>query len=264
MLTGSVRVGNLTVVTLKVKQVVFEDLNMPVLGLTSRRAVLNCSELGLTYLSGEVDGRAVDLESLREVVGRKSFVVTDGVMFSTKLSSTEARFVGLTVLGEYVGGDEPYMPVIILGRDIALSSGYSLEAPKTYKELADKVMELKTGRMDAKNFSIIKPASYQLDRASKKYQYSPRLLINSSMVSGENVTFYSIYYRVVLRISTLGEYVVEATGDVDISRVVLHLWFGQAIGGMYCHLIITGNVHAVYLEVEDFVVKDLLISLISS
>jgi ferredoxin-type protein NapH len=264
MLTGSVRVGNLTVVTLKVKQVVFEDLNMPVLGLTSRRAVLNCSELGLTYLSGEVDGRAVDLESLREVVGRKSFVVTDGVMFSTKLSSTEARFVGLTVLGEYVGGDEPYMPVIILGRDIALSSGYSLEAPKTYKELTNKVMELKTGRMDAKNFSIIKPASYQLDRASKKYQYSPRLLINSSMVSGENVTFYSIYYRVVLRIYTLGEYVVEATGDVDISRVVLHLWFGQAIGGMYCHLIITGNVHAVYLEVEDFVVKDLLISLISS
>ena len=97
-------------------------------------------------------------------------MITDGVMFSTKISSTEAKFAGLTILGEYVEGEEPYLPVIILGKDIALSNGYSLDAPKTYRELVNKVIELKAGKMDAKNFSIIKPAGYQLDRASKMYQ----------------------------------------------------------------------------------------------
>jgi hypothetical protein len=189
-------------------------------------------------------------------------------MFSTKISSTEAKFAELTILGEYVGGEEPYVPVIILGKDIALSNGYSLDAPKTYRELVNKVMELKAGKMDAKNFSIIKPAGYQLDRASKMYQYSLRLLLNSSMVSGENMTLYSIYYRVVFRISPylryFGEYVVEATGDVNIGKAVFHFWFGWTIGSIYCHPIITGNVHVVYLEVEDFAMRNLLLSSISS
>jgi hypothetical protein len=153
--------------------------------------------------------------------------------------------------------------MIIIGKDIILWGGYTLEAPKTYRELIDKVMELNSSYIDAKNFSIIKPSKYKLDRISKKYQYVEESLLNSSRLLGRNITVYSIYYRVGFRIARLGEYIVEATGDVSVREVVPHFRAGWEVGTLYCHPITYSEIHSIYFELDECVFENLVVSFTS-
>ncbi|MEM2373296.1 MAG: 4Fe-4S binding protein [Thermoproteota archaeon] len=261
-LGGDIKFGNITLTILKVGKITVEDLNIVNLGFTSRRASLNESEIYLTHLTGEVGGATINLEDLKEQVQRLA-IIENGVMIFTKLKCREAEFDDLSLIGEYIRGEEPYIPLIITAKDVKLSERYSLDSPKTYRELENKVMELISGKIETKNFSIIKPVNYHLERTLKKYQYSEKLLLNSSRILGENMTVYSIYYRVTLRIFTylryFGEYTVEATGDLDVKRIIFHFWTGWEIGHI-CHTINYAEVHAVYFRLDKCFINNLTLN----
>ncbi|MEM3742725.1 MAG: 4Fe-4S binding protein [Nitrososphaerota archaeon] len=256
-----VTIGNLTTTFLKARRAVAENIEITNLGLTSRIAVLNDTEAYLTYLIGEVGRAPVDLEGFKNRVGQKNITVENGVIMFMKLTCREAEFYDLLIIGEYVGGEEPYIPLVITGREVMLSGGYYLDTPKTYRELINKVLELTSGRIEVRNFSLVKPMNYHLDKELKKYQYSRKLLLNSSRIIGEDMTTFSIYYKVVFRVSrymwNLKEFTVEATGETDIRKVVFHFWIGFEIGRI-CHLITSTEVHIVYFKLDKCLMENLI------
>jgi len=267
ILIEDVNVDSLTITFLKVGKAVAEDIEITNLRLKSEIVVLNNTEIYLTYLVGEVGQTPVNLESLRKRIGQKTITVENGLMMFTKLTCKEAEFHNLSIIGEYIGGEESYIPLVITGEKVMLLGGYRLDAPTTYEELVNKVMELTSSRIEVKNFSILKPTNYQLDRTSKKYQYPGKLLLNSSKMVGENIVIYSVYYRVAFKLSIyiwdLREFIIEATGDIDIRKVVFHFWIGYEIGRI-CHLITSTEVHAVYSKLDKCFIENLTLIYVPS
>ncbi|MEM4001687.1 MAG: hypothetical protein QXW86_13325, partial [Saccharolobus sp.] len=260
-LGGNIKFGNLTLTALKARKITIEDLNILALGFASKRASLNDSEIYLTHLTGEVSGVAINLEDLKKQ-DQKLVIIENGLMIFTELKCKEASFNDLLLVGEYVGGEEPYIPLVITAKEVILSKGYNLDSPKTYRELENKVAELTSGRIETNFFSILKPVNYQLDRTSKKYQYSGKLSLNSTGLLGEGLIIYSIYYRVAFRIMKyFKEYIVEAIGDFDIKRVIFHFWIGWEIGRI-CHAINSVEVHVVYIKFDECLMENLTISFI--
>ncbi|MCS7135193.1 MAG: hypothetical protein RMI79_06145, partial [Nitrososphaerota archaeon] len=255
----NVNLGTLTIMILKAGKIVAEDMEITSLGLSSKNVVLNDIEVYLTYLTGQVEGVSINFNDFKEYTRlKKTITIENGLIMFTNLRCREADFYNLLIVGEHIEGEEPYIPLIITGKETVLSGGYRLDAPRTYGELVNKAMELRSGKIEVRNFSMLKPISYQLDRNSKKYQYVNRLSLNSSKVIGENITVYSIYYKVAFRIMRYfpREYILEATGDKDIRKSVLHFWIGWEIGRL-CHSIIYTEIHITFLKYDKCLMENL-------
>ena len=162
---------------------------------------------GKLNISGEQD-ISLFRDTLTIEKGRAKiiYVVADTV----KLNKPE-------LIGKYIGGDEPYIPVVVTAHSVILKEGYFLEGPKTYKELVNKVNKLTAGRVEATDFTFTYPLKYSLDRSSNEYSFTGVWKLSSSKLTGQNILIYLIYFE-----AKYGGFTVRGTGEDTASQIIPH------------------------------------------
>ncbi|PUA31007.1 MAG: hypothetical protein B9J98_08205 [Candidatus Terraquivivens tikiterensis] len=254
LIEGPVSVGNLSLVRIRGAEAVVFNLSMPDLGLAASEGVLRDLEVYASSVKGIVDGKPMELDGSKKVRISGNIEISDGEVLAAVLSCKSLDAKQLYLAGKYVGGQEPYVPAVVTAAEVALAKNYAMGAPESYGELVKKVMRLTSGQVEADSFSIVIPAGYHLNRSSKEYGYKAGLVLNSTRLTGENMTMYAIYYKITVQIARyvgpLGFYFIKATGEENVGSVVWHFWASWGIGGGYCHRVLDVEVHAVLFKLD--------------
>ncbi|RDD52771.1 MAG: hypothetical protein BA066_07895, partial [Candidatus Korarchaeota archaeon NZ13-K] len=249
LIEGPVSVGNLSLVRIRGAEAVVFNLSMPDLGLAASEGVLRDLEVYASSVKGIVDGKPMELDGSKKVRISGNIEISDGEVLAAVLSCKSLDAKQLYLAGKYVGGQEPYVPAVVTAAEVALAKNYAMGAPESYGELVKKVMRLTSGQVEADSFSIVVPAGYHLNRSSKEYGYKVGLVLNSTRLTGENMTMYAIYYKITVQ-TARGFYLIKATGDENVGSVVSHFWASWGIGRYYCHRVLDVEVHVILFELD--------------
>ncbi|MEM2373299.1 MAG: hypothetical protein QXI11_02535 [Thermoproteota archaeon] len=168
-------------------------------------------------------------------------------------SSAKSGFlVKVRVVGEYVGGTEPYVPILVHSPKVDLSEGYALLGPYSYGELRNAVHTFKVGRGVITDLALIHPIRYSLDRGNNKVDFTPKWAATASKASFENASSYCIY----LTFNAYGVLKVTLTGED--SPEMPH---GANVG--YGGTVTDASIHIVYAEISKMSVEDFALKVIS-
>jgi hypothetical protein len=169
------------------------------------------------------------------------YIVADAV----KLNKPE-------LVGKHVGGDEPYIPVIVTAHSVVLKEGYFLEGPKTYEELVNKVNKLTAGKVEATDFTFTYPEKYSLDRSSNEFSYTGVWKLSSSKLSGQKILIYLIYFE-----AKYGGITVRGTGEETASQIIPH-GFNS---GYESPPLPDAGTHAVYFSADSLDLEKLVLQI---
>jgi hypothetical protein len=168
------------------------------------------------------------------------------------LASTSVALTKPELTGRYVGGDEPYIPVVATTHRVTLEQGYSVQGPMTYEKLANRVNNLTSGKIVATDFTFGCPTSYSLNRQSKEHSYTTKWTLSASGLSGQNPSILFVYFA-----TTYGGFVIKGTGEQSPSTIIPH---GFSAGWKSPPLP-DAQVHAVYFTADQLALKDLVIQI---
>jgi hypothetical protein len=195
-------------------------LSLSPLGLNITDVVFQDLEIYATYLnafSPEL-GKGLEYDGVDKVsISMASITLENGEASFLELISTNAELTEAELTGKYVGGSEPYMPVILNTSSTVLKK-YLATGPVTYGELVDKAWNLTITTIEASDFSFTSPLEYSLNRQTNEYSYKGKWTMSSSKVTGANALLDLIYFR-----SPYGGIVVQGTGE-ERPRDVLTIW----------------------------------------
>ncbi|MEM2910087.1 MAG: 4Fe-4S binding protein [Nitrososphaerota archaeon] len=263
---GPINIGNFSFIRIRGAEATVYNMSMFNASLMAAEAMLKGLEIYASSFKGILDGRVVELTGNKKVALSGTIEMNDGEIMFTMLRCKALEAIQLRIVGKYVRGSEPYMPSVVTATEVVLSQKYAMSAPESYEELVKKVMKLTSGQVEADGFSIIMPTEYHLNRALKEYGYKAGLVLNSTKLTGENMTMYAIYYKIIVQtsryIGPFGSYSIKATGDESIGGVIWHLWTSWGIGRYYCHRVLNVEVHTVLFKLDKASLTD--VQLLSS
>lgn len=218
----------------------FENMRMYAIHLKA-----NCPELSKELeISGE--------EETKMSMG--TLTLESGIATIIYLASTGVALTKPELVGKYVGGDEPYVPVVATTHKVTLEQGYSVQGPTTYEKLANRVNNLIAGKIVATDFTFACPISYSLDRQSKEHSYRAKWTLSASGLTGQNPSILFVFFA-----TTYGGFVIKGTGEQSPSTIIPH---GFSAGWKSPPLP-DAQVHAVCFTADQLSLKDLVIQIAS-
>lgn len=216
--------GPITMLGTKVTKISGETVEITVLGLhpmglETENSVFQRFEIYTTSLVGQsIEGEKLEVSGEQQLsLSRDTLTLEKGEAKILYLLADTVKLDKPKLIGKQVGGDEPYMPVIVTAQNVLLKEGYFLEGPKTYEGLVNKANKLTSGKLEATDFTFTYPQKYTLDRSTNEYSYTGVWKLSSSKVTGQKILIYLIYFE-----AKYGGIVVRGTGEETASQIIPH------------------------------------------
>lgn len=181
-----------------------------------------------------------------------TLTLENGVASIVYLTGTNVGLMKPGLVGKYVGGDEPYTPVIATAHKVTLEQGYSVQGPMTYEKLVNGVNNLMSGKIGAIDFTFTCPLNYRLDRVGKEHSYKTKWTLSASGLTGQNPSILFVYFA-----TTYGGFIVKGTGDQSPSTLIPH---GFSAGWKSPPLP-DAQVHAVSFTADQLALRDVVIQI---
>jgi len=252
---GPITMLGMTVTKITGEAVDIDKLVLNPMGLKSEGAMFQTVELYALSLKGYSPELGTDLEvsSGQQISMEKDTLTLEKGQIS--LIHLTAGVVELTkpeLVGTHIGGDEPYIPVIVTAHTVVLKEGYFLEGPKSYEELVNKVNKMTAGKVEASDFTFTYPTEYSLDRAANDYSYKGIWTLSSSKLTGQKILIYLIYFE-----AKYGGIVVKGTGEDTASTIIPHGFNA----GYESPPLPDAETHAVYFSADSLRLEDVLLKI---
>ncbi|MEM1557921.1 MAG: hypothetical protein QXG12_04965 [Thermoproteota archaeon] len=242
--TGTIRIS--------AKNVIVKDFSLSRLGLKARSVQMSDVQLYVTQLtaySPELK-EALTLRGDSEIfTSHHKLTLERGTTDILQLTAELIEFSDVEVHGEYIGGEEPYMPTIVNVPIGKLSEGYFITT-SSLEGLEGKVHLFTFGRAQIKDFSLAHPVEYYLDRIRNSYTLENRWNVRASDGTFINATIYSIYIN--FKAYNLGPFIF--TGE-DLPAL---MGMERGEGGP----ISDGIIHIVHGKVEKIIVEKAIIDIV--
>ncbi len=185
-------------------------------------------------------------------IGPTSSATFDNVtLYAVRMEAASAHLTDVTLVGENIGGSEPYVPSILKSPSVQMSKTFYIYGPVTYGALTKKAMNVTIGELGTQQFSLEQPIAYSLNRPLKDYSSTNRWLLQASSATLTKLQTYVIYFHV-----TAMGYSIFATGDDNVYDVIPG---GYNTGDSFT----SGDtaVHIVYLSADGLSLNDLVLSI---
>jgi hypothetical protein len=176
----------------------------------------------------------------------------NGTFYVARMEGSSANATGLISYGQYIGGNEPYVPNLITSPLTTLSNTYAIQGPVTWGHLINTSSSISIGQVVIQQFSFEHPSEYSLDRQTKTFTSTNLWLLKSSTATAINVTAYMIYFKC----TALGAITVVSTGQ-DLMRNVIPLGYSVGSGLGVNDL----AVHAVYFSATTMALGSFVLSI---
>ncbi|MEM2262249.1 MAG: hypothetical protein QXK24_07345 [Ignisphaera sp.] len=195
-------------------------LTLQPMGLKSEAATFKTFEIYTIELVGQSPelGKKLEVSGDTQIsMTRDTLTLEEGHMKIVYATADSVELVKPEFTGKYVGGEEPYIPVIVTAHQAILKEGYLLEGPKSYEELSNKVNKLTAGKVEAQDFTFIYPSTYSLNRMSNEYSYTGVWRLSASKLTGQKILVYLIYFE-----AKYGGIAVKGSGEETASQIIPH------------------------------------------
>lgn len=225
---GPVEINNIKCLKLVAGSGIFDELKISRVNFGASRVSMSALEMYATKIMFEADKEKMLFEPGTQSVNYKcdSIEVKNGSIFMLKTIFKDANANDVGIVGRYVGGEEPYLPINILAKDIEVKNGYELIGPETYGELFKKVTKFRGGSVTAKNFILKLPLGYELDRMKNYREFREKWIAELKDAFAENFEFNLIYAKV----TALRIFKVTFTGEEYTPSVIPHGYHKGAQG----------------------------------
>ena len=180
-----------------------------------------------------------------------TLTLQNATMQLVRMTANSANLGEISVTGQYVGGDEPYVPTIISAPTATLSDGYALTGPFTYDSLQKAVLNFSVGEAVLPQFTFTHPSSYSLNRTTNTYTS-----VGTWVVTGYNTTItnFSKSYLIYIHFNAYGIMIVTLSGEDDSSLPDnRNLGYGGTIGD--------AQMHIVYAYFGEMTLQDLTVAI---
>ncbi|MEM2174890.1 MAG: hypothetical protein QXI58_04630, partial [Candidatus Micrarchaeia archaeon] len=247
-----VSVHGVNVVKISAESITMKMFSLSRLGLTALTVQMSSAEWYVTELSAyspELKETFLLKGSNKISTSYKTLTLEKGLSRILKLVAQLIEFEEVEVLGEYVGGEEPYIPTLMNVPIGKLTEGYFI-TKSSWKELTEKVLLFTFGRAEIKDFSLYHPAKYYLDRVRNTFTFENRWVIRASEGIFINGTAYPIF--VSFKAFNLGPFVFSG------EDLPLLMGMERGEGGP----ISEGIIHVIYGRVEKIIVKESIMDII--
>jgi hypothetical protein len=180
-----------------------------------------------------------------------SAIFDNATVYAVRMEAASAHLTDVTLVGENIGGSEPYVPSILKSPSVQMSKTFYIYGPVTYGALKKKAMNVTIGELGTQQFSLEQPIAYSLNRPLKDYSSTNRWLLQASSATLTKLKTYVIYFHV-----TAMGYNIIATGDDNVYDVIPG---GYNTGDSFT----SGDtaVHIVYLSADELSLDDLALSI---
>jgi len=216
---GGFEVAGVKTFKITVENLELSDLKISRVNLSSQNGDLRKLEIYATRFKAYVpdSDKSIDVKSGDEVHLEASEVSFDnGLIYFVKMSCATGELSQPEVVARYVGGEEPYLPILLTTSNISMEKGFSVTGPETYGVLENKVTKILCGRISASNFTLKCPKRYSLNREDNIHEFTEKWSMNATSAAIEQAEIYAIYFKV----RALLVWRVKATGEEYIPSVI--------------------------------------------
>ncbi|MCS7135195.1 MAG: hypothetical protein NZ893_02025 [Candidatus Aenigmarchaeota archaeon] len=249
---GPIKIHNIEVTKVIAENVDIKGFNLSRIGLSSSTAEIPSVELYLTSLmaySREL-GKTLTIQGNEKVsYTYETLTLEKGTIKLIRLSAEKTSLKEVKMIGEYIGGSEPYVPSIINTPEAELLEGYSFTA-SSYNELVEKVHLFTLGKGIVKDITIVHPITYHLDRVRNSYTFQSKWTARASNSTFINAQAYIIYIN--FKVLNLGPLIF--TGE-DMPYLM-----GMEKG--YGGTITDGSIHVVYATLDQMFFEKIVIDIV--
>jgi len=254
--------GPITIDGRKTTKIICEVANMSVLtisriGLSASNMVIKNVEMYVTYM----EAYSPTLERILRFTGKgdvalgpiKSLTLENGTILAIYMLSKTMELTKVEVEGEYVGGSEPYKPLIFEVTEATFKNGYALHSPETYDELIDKVTKIVINKLLTPGFALTCPLEYYLNRDTNEYRYTPKWMMKTANCEALNVTIYGIYSRSL--VTKAPKIILEFTGEEVLPPMY---GFEKGISAS----VYESTEHVVYLNADRLTINEVTLNIL--
>jgi len=254
-ITGPVTIGGTKATKVTADTIQIRGFNLSRIGLTASNVNITSLEIYVT----SIKAYSPELGKTLEISGRETvslgpygtLTLQNAIMHIVRMSASTGEFKTIEVVGEYVGGAEPYIPTIIQTSKAELSDGYVLMGPVTYDGLQKAAHSFEVGRAKMLDFSLLHPIKYLLNRRDNAYTSISKWIARTSEASLRNISCILIY----LHFKAYGAVEMTLTGE---DSTELPYGYNRGTGGM----VTDGIIHVVYSKIDEVIVKDFTIEVL--
>jgi hypothetical protein len=216
---GGFEVAGVKTVRIIAENLELSDLKISRVNLSSQSGDLRKVEIYATRFKAHIPDtdKSIDIkgdDTIQLEASEASF--DDGVIYFVKMSCTSGELSQPEVMARYVGGEEPYLPILLTTSNISMEKGFSVTGPETYGVLENKTTKILCGRITASNFTLKCPKSYKLNREDNIHEFTEKWSMNAVSAAIEQAEIYAIYFKV----RALLVWRVRATGEEYIPSVI--------------------------------------------
>lgn len=227
------------------------------IGLSGSSADITNLQMYVTY----VDMYSPSLNTTLRYIGKsnatlgpmESATFENGTIFAVFMTSQTMQITAAKVKAEYIGGSEPYKPLIFEVTEALFKNNYGLYSPDTYGELVDRATKMVMGELETPGFSLVAPVSYNLNRTTMNYTYTGKWQMQTTNCTASNVLFYSIYSKSLAVKSP--EIILEFTGDMPTPPM-----YGFETGSTA--MVYESTTHLVYLSADKITMNSVTLSIL--
>ncbi|MEM2613470.1 MAG: hypothetical protein QXO15_04480 [Nitrososphaerota archaeon] len=218
---GPIEVDGIKALKILMGPSVLRNLTVSRINFSAENATIDSGEIIATcFIATDLGtGKEIKFDTTKEVTYDQTEVSLENVsIFALKVVCKNGSFDKLGVSGRYIGGEEPYLPINFVAKDIEMKKGYSVTGPENFGELVNKVTRVRAGFAEAKSFMIKLPLDYKLDREKNKREFREKWIAELKNAKAENLELTTIYAKVIaLRI-----FRVTFTGEEWTPSVIPH------------------------------------------
>jgi len=212
-------VAGVKTIKITVENLELSDLKISRVNLSSQSGDLQKVEIYATRFKAHIpdSDKIIEVNSGDEVRLEASEASFDnGVIYFVKMSCAAGELSQIEVVARYIGGEEPYLPILLTTSNISMERGFSVTGPETYGILENKATKILCGRINASNFNLKCPKRYSLNREDNIHEFAEKWSMNATSASIERAEIYAIYFKV----RALLVWRVKATGEEYIPSVI--------------------------------------------
>jgi len=216
---GGFEVAGVKTVKITVENLELSDLKISRVNLSSQSGDLRKVEIYATRFKAHIpdSDKSIDVKSGDEAHLEASEASFDnGLIYFVKMSCAGGELSQPEVVARYIGGEEPYLPILLTTSNISMEKGFSVTGPETYGVLENKATKILCGRISASNFVLKCPKGYSLNREDNTHEFAERWSMNATSAAIEQAEIYSVYFKV----RALLVWRVKATGEEYIPSII--------------------------------------------
>jgi len=251
---GPTTIGGIDTAKVTVDAVEIMGFNLSRIGLTASTVSMSSLEIYATNLiaySPEL-GKTLEISGGETVSLGPYDEITfeEATIRMVRMSAKTGELKEIEVVGEYVGGAEPYIPTIIYTPQVEISEGYAITGRQTYGKLINAAVKFEMGKAVISDVSLVHPIEYSLNRGNNTFTSLSKWVARASKATMTNLLSYDIYatfYAVIYRFTFTGE------DDTQMPH-------GSDVG--YGGTVVDASIHLVYVKMDTMVVEDFVVEIL--